>query len=384
MGDREPLRVAVVEPVGGHGGIEFYDFGLCAALAGAGASATLYTCDATEPPPQASFKVAFPYRGIFGSAPPWVRGLRYLAGGARTALAARRERATIAHLHLFQTGALQLYDALLAKLAGLKVVVTVHDVEALSDRRPRIDFGRAIHRIAGRLIVHNQASASELARLFPATRDKIEVIPAGDFSAVARTLPLRAVARERLGVSPDARVLLFFGRVKQAKGLDLLLRAMPEVLRRFPDAVLVVAGRAEGDEERAYRDLVGELGIAQSCVVRFGFVPAAEVPLLLAAAELMVLPYRRIYQSAVLLLAMSYSLPVVAADLPAMREVVVDRANGLLFPAGDAHALAAAIGAALESQAWSAQLGREGRRTLDERHGWPRIAALTLDCYRRA
>jgi glycosyltransferase involved in cell wall biosynthesis len=376
------LKVALVEPVCGHGGIEFYAFGLGQALASLGVEVTLYTCDETVAPANARFATALAYRGIFGRAPLWMRGLRYVAGSSRAMLDARRSGATIAHLHTFEVGLPQIYDVLLARLAGLGVVITVPDVEVLSDRRPRFDLARLAYRLADRLIAHNGTSAGELVRRFALPPDRVCEIPSGDFAAVATRLPERELSRAKLGVAPDTRVLLFFGRMKQVKGLDLMLRALPAVLSRFPETVLVIAGRAEPDEAARYRALIAELGIVQSCIVRFEFVPAEEVSWLLGATELVVLPYRQVYQSAVLLLAMSHAIPVVASDLPATREMVTDGVNGFLFAEGDVTALAQAIVSALAEPARAAEIGRAGRRTLDERHGWTRIAEQTIACYR--
>ena len=60
------LRVAIIEPVGGHGGMNFYDLSLCQSLVQAGAKATLYTCDKTAVTGHESFKVMRPFHRIYG------------------------------------------------------------------------------------------------------------------------------------------------------------------------------------------------------------------------------------------------------------------------------------------------------------------------------
>jgi len=264
------------------------------------------------------------------------------------------------------------------------VVVTVHDLEALSDRRPTIDLGRLVRRLADRLIVHNRASQRELLEGFAVSPSKVDVVPAGhDVSPPAKP-DARAAARASLGIAAEAPVLLFFGRVKQAKGLDLLLEALPHLVAARPSLRLIVAGRAEAADERAYRAQVAKLGVEEICVLRFGFVAPEEVGSLFAATDLVVLPYRRIYQSAVLLLAMGQGTPVVASDLPATREVVRDGVNGFLFRAGAAESLAEVTLAALGDPQRRAAVAHEALRTIEEGHAWPRIAALTIESYRRA
>lgn len=71
------VSVAVVEPVGGHGGMNYYDFALCKSIVHAGGKATLFTCDKTIVHGTEGFPVMLTYRGIFGQSHGWIRGLRF-------------------------------------------------------------------------------------------------------------------------------------------------------------------------------------------------------------------------------------------------------------------------------------------------------------------
>ena len=72
------MKVAVIEPVGGHGGMDYYDFGLCGGLSEANVDVTLYTCDETAVKTAVPYTLRFPYRRIYGDAPAWMRGARYV------------------------------------------------------------------------------------------------------------------------------------------------------------------------------------------------------------------------------------------------------------------------------------------------------------------
>src|SRR5215210_6470284 len=108
----------MVEPVGGHGGMDYYDFGLCEGLVGAGVEITLYTCDETPRVDEVPCNVRIPYRRIYGGDPAWLRGARYLRGSVLALLVARLGRARVAHLHFFHVGPLELSNVMLAKLLG--------------------------------------------------------------------------------------------------------------------------------------------------------------------------------------------------------------------------------------------------------------------------
>lgn len=132
------------------------------------------------------------------------------------------------------------------------------------------------------------------------------------------------------------RRLLFFGIVRPYKGLDLLLRALPE------GVALTVAGEFWGglDETEA---LIGELGLGDRVELRPGYVAAEDVPELFAAADALVLPYRHATASQNVWLAHEHGVPVIATRVGALADHVTDGVDGLLVEPGDAGALRAAI-----------------------------------------
>ncbi|GAA3715863.1 glycosyltransferase [Nonomuraea antimicrobica] len=132
------------------------------------------------------------------------------------------------------------------------------------------------------------------------------------------------------------RRLLFFGIVRPYKGLDLLLRALPEGVS------LTVAGEFWGglDETKA---LIAELGLGDRVELRPGYVAAGDVPALFAAADALVLPYRSATASQNVWLGHEHGVPVIATRVGALAEHVTDGVDGLLVEPGDAGALRAAI-----------------------------------------
>ncbi|MEV4468913.1 glycosyltransferase family 4 protein [Nonomuraea salmonea] len=132
------------------------------------------------------------------------------------------------------------------------------------------------------------------------------------------------------------RRLLFFGIVRPYKGLDLLLRALPDGVS------LTVAGEFWGglDETKA---LIAELGIGDRVELRPGYVAAGEVPRLFAAADALVLPYRSATASQNVWLGHEHGVPVIATRVGALAEHVTDGVDGLLVEPNDVGALREAI-----------------------------------------
>lgn len=135
------------------------------------------------------------------------------------------------------------------------------------------------------------------------------------------------------------RTLLFFGLVRAYKGLDVLLRAMPEVPS---DVRLLVVGEFWGGVEQ-FRALVTELGISDRVELRPGYLPAEEIPALFSSVDALVLPYRASSSSQNVYIAFEYGLPVVATRVGTLPDHVRDGVDGLLCAADDPHDLAKAI-----------------------------------------
>ncbi|MBF8194292.1 glycosyltransferase family 4 protein [Nonomuraea sp. K274] len=132
------------------------------------------------------------------------------------------------------------------------------------------------------------------------------------------------------------RRLLFFGMVRPYKGLDVLLKALPE------GVALTVAGEFWGglDETKA---LIGELGLGDRVELRPGYVAAGDVPALFAAADALVLPYRSATASQNVWLGHEHGVPVIATRVGALADHVTDGVDGLLVEPGDVAALRRAI-----------------------------------------
>lgn len=262
-----------------------------------------------------------------------------------------------------------------AKLRGMKIVWTAHDIGA-HDRRSHEDLEKPYwSRVAYYLDALISLSATALDQVrerYPA----LKTVPAfitrhGHYCGAYPRNTGPDESRKRLGIASDANVYSFVGQMRPYKNLPVLLRAFRGV--EDPHAVLVIAGMLKLDETRAEFD---ELAAADARVKVFGgFIDDASMQLYLEAADLVVLPYRDILNSGSAILAVSFDRPVLVPAHGSMTELASDVGSdwvltyeGTLTPA----ILEAAMSAAKQKKGGKPSLSR-----LD----WVEIAAQTRDIY---
>ena len=149
-------------------------------------------------------------------------------------------------------------------------------------------------------------------------------------------------ARANLGLGADQPVLLFFGFVRQYKGLQVLLESMPAVVSRLPDVHLVVAGECY-DDEQPYRDFIANNGLSDHVSLRFEYIPESDIPDLFSAADVVVQPYVSATQSGVAQVAYHFERPLIVTDVGGLAEIVPHEKAGLIVPPQNAEALASSV-----------------------------------------
>jgi glycosyltransferase involved in cell wall biosynthesis len=202
----------------------------------------------------------------------------------------------------------------------------------------------ALDTVTARIVVRFHALtnyvADTMARRLAIPRDRIDVIPRGrdPASLGTRTTDRRTRVRANLGVRPGTPLLLAVGRQERQKGLDVLLEAFSRVRHIKPDARLLIAGR-DGSETPHLRRIAARLELGPT--VQF-LGTRSDIPDLLCAADMFVFPSRWEGLGSVLLEAMALETPIVASDLPPVREILMDGSASLVGPS-DAPSLAVAI-----------------------------------------
>ena len=176
----------------------------------------------------------------------------------------------------------------------------------------------------------------------------------------------REACRKEFDIPPQATLLGFAGRITKQKRVDLLLEAFTDVLKRYPQARLLIAG--DGEEKEQQQAYAGELGLSDR-VVWAGH--RRDMPRLLAAMDIYVQSSVNEGLSLSLLQAMAARKPVVATDVGGTREVVNER-TGMLIPSGSAPPIAGAIIRLLDDPERTSRLVDNARNLVQENFSVPR------------
>ena len=190
--------------------------------------------------------------------------------------------------------------------------------------------------------------------------------------------------RTRYGIGPEERMILFVGRLTAVKGVVSLVKAMPTVISKHPEAKLVILGK--GELERTVSDLIDKLNIGDKVKTRFEFVSEEERILHYGACDIFVAP--SVYEpfGIIALEAMAMEKPVVvgAKGISGFRDFVIPCGHdqtGVHVDGNNSADTAWGINSLLEDVEGAKEMGKRGRRRVEKYFTWDKIAEYTIGIY---
>ncbi|NVO18323.1 MAG: glycosyltransferase [Bacteroidetes bacterium] len=133
----------------------------------------------------------------------------------------------------------------------------------------------------------------------------------------------KQIARQNLGIPQDGNYLLFFGFIRDYKGLDLLLEAMADERIRKMNLKLIVAGEFYSDP-KPYHDIIQKFNISEQVILRTDFIPESLVGAYFCASNLVVQPYKSATQSGVTQIAYHFDRPMIITNVGGLEEFITD------------------------------------------------------------
>lgn len=366
------ISVGIVEPVGGHGGMDYYDYGLSMGLGVNDVEVFFYTSDNTKVREFSKVKTLIFFKKM------WKRSFlikifRYLAGHYLAVEDIKKRDIKIIHLHFFTFRSIDLLILWYARYRGLVTIVTIHDIDSF-DKKANDFIERKCFSYIDGIIVHNQSSLNALSNKFD-NNIPTNIIPHGNYLPFINDIcAIKSNKTSKFS-------LLFFGQIKQVKGLDILLEALNIIKKSGFQVELVIAGKAWKSDLNEYESLIKDLNIADIVKTDFRYIPDEEVSFFYKQADLVVLPYRKIYQSGVLLLTLSYGKPILCSDLEPFREIIIDNKNGFLFKNENPMDLAIKIQEIILDKNKLNRVSDNANLMIRDKYDWIKIGKLTKKFY---
>ncbi|MGB0429201.1 MAG: glycosyltransferase [Bacteroidia bacterium] len=184
----------------------------------------------------------------------------------------------------------------------------------------------------------------------------------------------KQAARKQLGIPPNKKVLLFFGFIRDYKGLDLLIEAMSYLSN---DYLLLIAGEPYGDY-RKYKDLIKHFDVGDRIMEHVRYIDDNEVSVFYSASDVCMLTYKSATQSGVVSISYHYDLPVIVTDVGGLKETVEPYNSGVVAPKPNITDITTAIKSFFQKESSTFQ---KGINTIKQKSSWQSLATTISNLY---
>jgi glycosyltransferase involved in cell wall biosynthesis len=220
------------------------------------------------------------------------------------------------------------------------VVIVAENVISHEGRWIDVFMTKIALQTADRFLVLSKVVEDGIRKLYPQVRVFRSSLPIYDCYQTQEQLTQQQ-AQQQLGVTGKS-VILFFGYIRQYKGLMNIIEALPLIRKQVSNAHLLIVGEFY-DNPQPYLDTIKRLGLGANITIINEYVANEAVHLYFTAANLAVLPYNEATQSGILSIAYGFAQPVVITDVGGLAELVDDGKTGFIVPPHNIPMLADAI-----------------------------------------
>lgn len=258
------------------------------------------------------------------------------------------------------------------KNKNIKIISILHNVIPHEERTGDIQLTRRFFDRNDGFVVLNESSRRDL--LVIKRHSKYIVHPHPLYDHYGDKID-KQEARAKLGIEPGRKVLLFFGLIRDYKGLDFLIEAMTELDDTY---LLLIAGEVYGKFDK-YKDMIYEKRLKNRISLHLKYIPDNELPLYFSAADVCVLPYRSGTQSGIVAVSYHFGLPVIVTDTGGLKEMVTEGKTGHVVSEPNPMLIADAAAKLLENED-KAKYSQNIEKFKQER-SWENFARSLLDFY---
>jgi glycosyltransferase involved in cell wall biosynthesis len=278
------------------------------------------------------------------------------------------------------------------KICGKKIVFTAHNI----DQKERDGKNTLINRmslkflylIVDHIFVHTEKMKLQLIDSFHVRGDKITVIPYGINNMVPDTKMSKNQARNELSLKVNEKVLLSFGAIAPYKGLEYLILSLVDLTKKYINIKLIIAGSIKNKNCVSYwegiQKIIKEHKLEKHIIENIQFIQDEMIEVYFKAADVLIIPYKNIFQSGVIFLSYNFGLPVIVTDVGSFKETIVEGKTGFICRPEDEKDLARTIEKYFDSDLYKNI--EETRNNIiqysNEKSSWEKVGEITLTVYK--
>lgn len=254
-----------------------------------------------------------------------------------------------------------------SKLKGFLRIKTIHDVGVHEGNNSIVNkwWNKTNFKGAEKFVILSRKFVPELLKKGIPVND-IAVIPHAGFDYYQRIAT-------KINTSQKNNIL-FFGRIDKYKGLNILLDAMPLIIKEIPNVRLTIAGNGDLNP---YRNQLSK--VIDNIDIHNEWIKDEDVAGYISQAEILILPYSHATQSGVIPLAYAFSIPVIATDVGCLSEQVIDKKTGYLIEKNNPEILALSVIKMLNNRAELKEMGQFAHQYMLENLTWEASAESLIN-----
>jgi len=264
-----------------------------------------------------------------------------------------------------------------------KIVITLHNIKPHEIIYPRLEefmFKFSIN-IADAVIVHNNYSKDKAIDFYKLNNNnikKMNIIPHGNFISYFKNNISKKKARKVLNIPEDKFVLLFFGQIRpETRGIEDLLKVLEDIFNENKNFFVILAGVCNKSLRKQLYIFSNKF--KENSLIRLEFIPDDDIQIYMNAADVGILPFKRISTSGSLFLQMSFKKPVIVSDLEPIKELLGDD-YPLYCDPDNKESLKRAI---LNARGIDLEKISEKVYKIAESYDWGKISKMTIEVYER-
>jgi len=272
-------------------------------------------------------------------------------------------------------------DLLIVKIMRVKIIWSIHNkfTHECVNVKGELLLRRILAQFSNKLIIHCKQAKYELGKLYKVNEKKFVIIPHGHYIDYynRRVNKRKIVCRRLLNLKKESTVFLFFGAVRQYKGIPKLLKSFDMI--KHPKALLLVVGNPFDKE---LKEMIVSYSQTMSSLRYFlEFVPENEVYLYFNASDIVIIPFEKILTSGSMLLAMSFGKPIIAPLIGCL-PAYLDEKGAFFYNQDDKYGLVKAIYKALNTP--KKELEKMGKHNYKKiaKFNWVKIGKMTWKVYK--